>query len=320
MNFDELSQQEEESFRLFQKKYFLQNPLPERPSAKVAKNLGFLFWGFILNGIAACLLAASRTGFQFYLSSIRDSGSILAQNVSQALGITEASLAVFAFEFGILLASIALTINSGKFDDRKLNIYIWIAVSVSLAAATARGLNLIVNPAPWLSNTIHYMLGFGIGPGATLASLASGAVVGQQYLKAKMLVDEEQVGYSDRVEEARQDMLDAWNRSDERAIIRTDIRIEAKKSRNAVLEVERSFDVPRGNEQGTEGTWRNPRENLRNYGSDEVKTNIKEYIAYIFNKEGRVAGPTEIAKACNTAKSYAHRVIEEWTKENSEAL
>jgi len=310
MNFDELAQQEEQSFRLFQKKYFLQNPLPERPAARVTKNLGFLFWGFILNGIAACLLAASRTGFQFYLSSIRDSGSILAQNVSQALGVTEAFLAVFAFEFGILLAAIALTINSGKFDDRKLNIYIWIAVAVSLAAATARGLNMITDPSPWLANTIHYVLGFGIGPGATLAALASGAVVGQQYLKAKLLIDQEQVGYDQQVEEVKEEMLEAWNRSDERAIIRTDVRVEAKKARGAVQrasigELSLNENVQRG--------YSGERKRFEESGKrDEAFA----YIDRVILDHGEMPGPTEIANAIGIQKSSAHYFLKKYGQKN----
>lgn len=47
---------------------------------------------------------------------------------------------------------------------------------------------------------------------------------------------------------------------------------------------------------------------------------IAEYIANTFNAEGRVPGPSEIAREAGVSKGYAHQVRTEWIEENSQAL
>jgi hypothetical protein len=298
MDMQEITLREEEAFYLYKEKYQQMHP-PPQPNA--VGGLGWQFFLLVLTSLFAVILAGLRTADQFYRAALLGGNQVLAY--------AEAVSVMFVVEGGIVVYSAIRSSTNKTISNARLGWGIGIMVLISTFAGLGQSLHLISNIDPTFQRYFEYGLSLVIGVGASALAWIGGEVLGSQIAKQGDKREQAQRAYEKEESAWQGEMLSSWSRSPERKIARGEL----------MAELENSYRSP-GNRRGNGNARGNARENLRNYGSDEVKTEIKEYIAKVFNKEGRVPGPTEVAEAVGTAKSYASRVTTEWTKEHSDAL
>lgn len=295
MNLEDATLSEVEAFALYREKYAQMHPPPQMSA------LGGYGWQFALllvTSAAAVILAALRTANQFYRAASLSGDAFLAY--------AEAVAVLFAVEGGIVVYSAIRSAAKKNVSMSRLGLGIGIMVIISTFAGLGQSLHLIENIDSTFQLYFEYGLSFVIGVGASVIAWIGGDVLGSQIALVGVKREQKGKDYGEEKGAWEARLLASWANSPERKIARGDLNAE----------LERSLARSRGNERGTG----NARENLRNYGSEEVKGKIKEYLAGVFNREGRIPGPTEIADAVGTAKSYASRVRDEWVGEHSDQL
>lgn len=290
MDLSEISRQEEEAFELFKQNYIQQRPPPR---FKAAVGLDWRFWAVLITSVSALLLATLRTMDIFYEAALLSGNPYLA--------IAEAVAVVLAIEGGIVVWS---AIRASKQDtgnqNTKLGVGIFFAVLISMFAGLGQSLHLIDNIDPTLLRYFQYTLTVIIGIGASLVAYIGGDVLGGEIALAGERRKNAGRDYDELKAEYQERLLSSWARSLERKIARGEL-VEEANVRSSTT---------------TERT--NKRTHLKNYGSNEVRQEIMDYIDSTVLKEGYLPGPSEIAREVGTAKSYAHQVIGEWKDTNGQ--
>jgi hypothetical protein len=198
---------EVKAFDIFRNKYRALNPGPAKPTP--AKQ-GWEFKAYFVVSIAAVLLASMRTAEQFYRAATFSANSML--------GFVEAFLAVFTVEVGIVVYAAVLA-------SRRRQVYNWVfwvglvlLSSISIVAGLGQSLALTTNPNPVLLRYTQYALSFLIGPGASVAALIGGHILGQSIAEVAQKYEQDQVVYEQELDLYNEKMRRAWQRSFERKV------------------------------------------------------------------------------------------------------
>lgn len=291
MNFEELTAQETDAFEQFRQKYKLMHPIKARP-----KTAG-LDWKFYLVLVVAppqILLAALRTANIFYKAAD------LAGN--HTLAYIEAALAILAVEVSLVVYSAVQAAKRTEVPKGRLTFGIILMVLISVFAGLSQSITLISGVDPTFLTYLQYGVSFMIGIGASIIAWIGGEVLGEQVALMGIRSAEIDSRYRAYLAEYNDTMLNSWANSPERRI-----------ARDELIDAVRSVRLP--NEQRTK---RRPR--LPNEGQNEVRLKVMEYLKSVYERDGRVPGPTEISNALSVSKGYAHQVRGEWIEENSGVL
>jgi hypothetical protein len=230
---------EQEAYENWSIAYETIHPKPEYPKQFDFSQIGLIFKIKVITTISLMLLVALRTGSQFYLAA--------ASSTGVGLGWIEAGLAILGIE-GLLLA---LAYERGR---RRKALSEWqemAGILLLIAISVMAGLSQSISVIDVLNQQIYQWITWGLGISLTLASVAAylgGEMIGQQIGDIDGQYERNVEEYKRELEGYGQHKNAAWDASDERKVIRKDIRIEAniaqeevRSSRNVQLnKVERS--------------------------------------------------------------------------------
>jgi hypothetical protein len=289
MNLEELTQREIQAFEAFKEKHVQLHPLPEPPSVR---GLGWQFYALVMTSLAAVVLAALRTAFQFYRAAQLGGNDTLA--------LVEAAAVIFAIEGGIVIYSAIRSVSNKRISTRMLGWGIFFMVAISTVAGLGQSLNLVENLDPQFKIIFDYVLSFVIGIGASALAWIGGEVLGGQIALAASRSEKDHERYQQELENYNDSMLRSWNSSPERKI-----------ARGELTDHVRSVFGDR-----TNSAEQRAKSNLKNAGSNEQRNRILAYIEEVFSQDEIVPGPTEIAANLGVSKGYAHQVLQEWRNGN----
>ncbi len=280
MDLEALSQQEEEAFALYRRRFVQQHP---PPSEKEAGGLGWKFVALLITSLGAVALATLRTMDIFY------NAALLSGNMYIAVG--EAVAVIVAIEGGIVVWSAVRASSKGDVGLGKLGFGIILAVLISTFAGLGQSLHLIDNINPVVLEYFQYALTITIGIGASLIAWIGGEVLGGQLAQAAERKENAHLSYRERAGSYNEKLLASWNRSPERKMVRGEL------TSGSVVPNDRT---------------NNRTAFLKNAGSTEQRDRILDYIEQVEKSDGYLPGPSEVAQKVGTAKSYAHQVIGEY--------
>ena len=204
-----LAEEEIKGFTIFKDKYQALNPAPLKPSPV---KQGWEFTAYILVSVASVLLASMRTAEQFYRAA--------AFSANPVLGFVEAFLAIFTVEAGIVVYAAVLASRSKKISPWVLVTGIILLSLISITAGLGQSLHLATDLDPVFVRYTEYALLILIGPGASIAALIGGHILGQQIALAGQQYDDLLKAYDEDVEEYHNKLKRAWERSPERKLVR----------------------------------------------------------------------------------------------------
>jgi hypothetical protein len=204
-----LAEEEIRGFRIFREKYRALNPPPTRPSPV---KQGWEFTAYILVSVASVLLASMRTAEQFYRAA--------AFSANPILGFIEAFLAIFTVESGIVVYAAVLASRSKKISQWVLVLGIILLSAISITAGLGQSLHLATELDPIFIRYTEYALLLLIGPGASVAALIGGHILGQQIAMAAQEYENMLKEYEANLEEYNNRIKRAWDRSGERKVVR----------------------------------------------------------------------------------------------------
>ena len=201
-----MAEEEVKAFHIYGDKYRALNPLPAKPSPI---KQGWEFKAYLLVSIASVLLASMRTAEQFYRAAVFSSAT-------PVLGFVEAFLAVFTVEAGIVVYAAVMASRSRKISPWVLGVGIVLLAAISITAGMAQSLHLATDVDPMITHYVEIALSLLIGPGASIAALIGGHILGQQIAMAAKQYEELLEAYDGEVEEYNLKLKKSWERSDER--------------------------------------------------------------------------------------------------------
>jgi len=204
-----LAEEEIRGFRIYREKYRALNPPPSRPSPV---RQGWEFTAYILVCAASVLLASMRTAEQFYRAA--------AFSANPVLGFIEAFLAIFTVESGIVVYAAVLASRSKKISQWVLVLGIILLSAISITAGLGQSLHLATDLDPIFIRYTEYALLLLIGPGASVAALIGGHILGQQIAIAAQEYENMVKEYEAELEEYNNRIKRAWDRSEERKVVR----------------------------------------------------------------------------------------------------
>lgn len=305
MNFDDMAQAEIEVFEAFKAKYQNQNPLP---SSGEADGLGWQFWLAVAWALSSAIMVAVRTGNEFYKAE-------MLSGMPDLLAKFSSFNVLFALEGGITIAAALKASHQKSHSTRLLERSIWMIVAISVVAGINSSLGIIPNISPNVLTTVRIFLVGAIGIGGSFVVWASGEVVGAQISRVLTSKEDVKAAFAAAIEAYNDELLRSWRSSDEYRIVRSDVRKASAQARSEVREAE--FGV---RSVATERRPNSEHRTLKNAGANEQRERIVGFLVQVFEADGRVPGPTEIARECGVSKSYAHQVRNEWVEENSSSL
>lgn len=204
-----LTEEEIKGFLIFREKYRALNPIPSKPSPV---KQGWEFIAYIMVSVASVLLASMRTAEQFYRAA--------AFSASPVLGYVEAFLAIFTVESGIVVYAAVLASRSKKISQWVLVFGIILLSAISITAGLGQSLHLATDLDPVFIHYTEYALLFLIGPGASVAALIGGHILGQQISLAAQQYENLLAEYQKTLDEYSLKLKRAWDRSEERRYVR----------------------------------------------------------------------------------------------------
>jgi hypothetical protein len=291
MNYEELSSAEMAAFEGYKAKYLAFHPVLEKPKPE---GVGWRLFLIVLVSAASIILASLRTAQQFYKAA--------SLGGSDLLGYAEAVAVIFAVEGGLVVYSTIRAINDKEKKKRLLKWGIWIMLLISIIAGLGQSINLINEINRSILNVFEYVLSFVIGVFSSVLAWISGEVLGGEIARLILASETIEGEYQQYLEEYQSSMLQSWSSSTER-----------KMARSAFISSESSFGSP--------GSFSTKTNRLNPPIRQPVKEQeIFEFITGIFNVEGRIPGPKEIADTISCAKGYASDVRKKWIEQNSEAI
>jgi hypothetical protein len=205
-----MAEEEVKAFQIYGNKYRALNPLPSKPSPV---KQGWEFKAYLLVSIASVLLASMRTAEQFYRAAVFSSAAPI-------LGYVEAFLAVFTVEAGIVVYAAVMASRSRKVSTWVLVVGIILLAAISITAGMAQSLHLATDVDPLITHYLEISLSLLIGPGASIAALIGGHILGQQIAMAAQQYEQLLEEFEGLVEEYNIKLKKSWERSDERKTAR----------------------------------------------------------------------------------------------------
>jgi len=205
----ELAAYEITAFEAFEQKYAAMYPPPSRPR-RVTISGDWQFWAFIFIGIASVMLAGLRTAEMFYKA---------AAFTNSMLAWVEAGLAIVAVEVSIVMYSTTLSEDSDHLSKVGLWFGLVLLGSISVVAGFGQAIRLIDNVDQVIVEATQYALSILIGPGASIAAILAGHILGKQIKKIKVTNREDVGDYREGIEEWRRKMVSHWKRSPEYKVL-----------------------------------------------------------------------------------------------------
>ncbi len=205
---EQLTEEEIRGFEIYRRKHIALYPPPQKPNP--AKQ-GWEFRAYLIVSIAAVLLASMRTAEQFYRAATFSANPVL--------GYIEAFLAVFTVETGIVVYAAVIAARRKKIAQWVMWVGIVLLASISIVAGLGQSLYLTTDIDPNILKWTEYMLSLLIGPGASIAALIGGHILGQQIATAAQAYEQMQAEYELEMEQYNERVIRAWLRSVERKIV-----------------------------------------------------------------------------------------------------
>lgn len=205
-----IAEEEVKAYHIYGNKYRALNPMPTKPSPV---KQGWEFNAYLLVSIASVLLASMRTAEQFYRAAVFSSAT-------PVLGFLEAFLAVFTVEAGIVVYAAVMASRSRKVSPWVLTFGIILLAAISITAGMAQSLHLATDVDPMVTHYVEIALSLLIGPGASIAALIGGHILGQQVAMAAKQYEELMDEYGASLDEYNLKLKKSWERSDERKAAR----------------------------------------------------------------------------------------------------
>jgi hypothetical protein len=129
-------------------------------------------------------------------------------------------LAIFTVESGIVVYAAVLASRSRKISQWVLVFGIVLLSAISITAGLGQSLHLATNLDPIFIQYTEYALLFLIGPGASVAALIGGHILGQQISLAAQQYENMLAEYQKSLDEYSLKLKRAWDRSEERRYVR----------------------------------------------------------------------------------------------------
>ncbi len=205
---EQLTEEEIKGYEIYRKKYMTLYPPPQKPSPS---RQGWQFWAYILVSVAAVLLASMRTAEQFYRAATFSANPVL--------GYIEAFLAVFTVETGIVVYAAVIAVRRKKISQWVMWVGIVLLAAISIVAGLGQSLYLSTDIDPSILKYTEYMLSILIGPGASIAALIGGHILGQQISAAAQEYEKSTAEFELEMEQYNDKVIRAWQRSVERKIV-----------------------------------------------------------------------------------------------------
>ena len=207
------------AFQAYENKYAVMFPPPEAPAA-IQAGKDWKFISSLIASTASVLLSSTRTAEAFYRAASRGAATLGAQ----ILGWIEAFLAVFTVEFSVVVYSAIL---SDREKGRVSPVLLWFGVillsAMQIVAGTDQAMYFvegIIDPK-WREYTSK-ALTFAIGPGAAIAAVISGHVLGKQLNTVRFANQDEIDDHEHQYKLWRGRMIKAWEKSDEFKMLKGD--------------------------------------------------------------------------------------------------
>lgn len=205
---EQLTEEEIRGYEIYRRKYLVLYPPPIKPSPV---KQGWEFKAYLVVCIAAVLLASMRTAEQFYRAATFSANPVL--------GYIEAFLAVFTVETGIVVYAAVLAARRKKIAPWVMWVGIILLAAISIVAGLGQSLYLSSNIDPTFLKYTEYMLSILIGPGASIAALIGGHILGQQIAQAAQLYEQMMAEYESEMQQYNDKLMRAWLRSVERKVV-----------------------------------------------------------------------------------------------------
>jgi hypothetical protein len=205
---EQLTKEEIRGFEIYRRKSATINPPPQKPNPV---KQGWEFKAYFVVCVAAVLLASMRTAEQFYRAATFSANAVL--------GFTEAFLAVFTVESGIVVYAAVLAARQKKIAQWVMWLGIILLSSISIVAGLGQSLYLSRDIDPIILRYTEYALSILIGPGASIAALIGGHILGQQIASAAMTYESMLAEYDHKIKEYNERIIRNWTHSRERRIV-----------------------------------------------------------------------------------------------------
>lgn len=163
--------------------YVASHPMPEQKKINLFQEFGLEFIFALVTTISSLLLAAMRTGFQFFMAAFVTANRYLTASVFQQ---TLPDGAIFAFSLVEMLAAVAgidgILVVFGLARGRRRGIQtvpiagVVIALVISIAAGLGQSLGIITTNLQWLDGIIAIVTGVGASLVAYYSAEALGAL------------------------------------------------------------------------------------------------------------------------------------------------
>jgi hypothetical protein len=314
---EQQSAEERIAFSAFKQTYMERVPVPDRPAALNVGGLGLEFWLYFVMAIAAILLAAMRTSDAFYFVGYATAGDVVYASAEAVLSVIVVELGMVVF--AAILAQKryrkqelrrkeeAAETNTLYVRNREVDINSWIIglglllmTLISMAAGLHQSIRIIESVDPKFVQVLSYGLGITIGVGITIIAVISGDIIGQQVAIVTAGFSERAAVYEADMAAYQHELEDAWARSDERRVIRAEVRAAAKSS-----SVTANF--PNFSEQfpNNGGLRRPPKQTER----------VFQYMDQIYRTEGRVPPFAEVMEVLQIPRATASEARTKWMTE-----
>jgi uncharacterized membrane protein len=208
LELEQLTEEEIRGYEIYRRKFMALYPPPEKP--RPVKQ-GWEFYAYFLVSVAAVLLASMRTAEQFYRAATFSANPIL--------GYVEAFLAVFTVETGIVVYAAVLAVRRKSIAHWVMWVGIILLAAISIVAGLGQSLYLTSDIDPSILKYTEYMLSILIGPGASIAALIGGHILGQQIANAAQQYERATNEYDTELQQYNERIIRTWQRSIERRIV-----------------------------------------------------------------------------------------------------
>lgn len=289
MNFEEQSELEEQAFLAFKKKYELMKPPPKRPAALSSKNIGLMFWLYMINALAALLLAAMRTTETLYSVAYASSSNPIFASI-------EAGLAVFAVEGGLVVLAASRAIQQIRKHGAQISgtarvVAILVMILISIFAGLTQSISSVTGISEELVMYLEYGLMIVLGVGVTIIAYIAGEIVGMQVIEVGTKHEAQLAEFRQEADDYQNSLLASWRSSPEKKSLKS-------------------------NPSGISAKFAEPSK----YHRDSPKTTkILSLLNQAWDQDGVVLSTSTLAKEADCAASTASEVRSKWLEGNTNA-
>ena len=287
---------------MFQEKFDFANPEPDEPARWSTAELGIEFPLIIITGIGAVLQAAIRTGAKFM--SLAQSS-----NWHWALEYLDGASAMIGvegtiFSIGLIRARIEgrKKLEAGiQIDQTKELITVGVALLISIAAGMAQSIQGSQYIGVGFQEFLDWVTLFALGVGSSVLAYFAGEMTGLVLVRADGLWREKWVEYKAKMDERALKFQKEWEASDFHKMLYVDVKGAAAVARSAYR-----------NATGSKKPKVAPKAAPKPSSSNDVRTQIFNYLDEHFDRDGAVPGPTQIKTDLKVSKGYASDMVKQW--------